>query len=159
MGCLFETVNGLVVCTFCLDDKVKRRLNHPSGYWKRGHFFLTSVSCRLHCSLKNPAVILPALLQKNLLVCPPQRPAGERRTVRGLGTIIVYRALFLDMSVSSAEFGTMVLQIYYFIISFMYKCILFYFQTPIFQQEEAAKEMKEKQKKELEKLKHLDLSE
>ena len=66
---------------------------------------------------------------------------------------------FLDMSVSSAEFGTMVLQIYYFTISFMYKCILLYFQTPIIQQEEAAKEMKEKQKKELEKLKHLDLSE
>jgi len=60
------------------------------------------------------------------------------------------------MSVSSAEFGTMVLQICYFIISFIY---LFYFQIPIFQQEEAAKEMKEKQKKELEKLKHLDLSE
>ena len=36
---------------------------------------------------------------------------------------------------------------------------MFYFQIPIFQQEEAAKEMKEKQKKELEKLKHLDLSE
>ena len=51
-------------------------------------------------------------------------------------------------------YGTANLVFYNFIYLF-----IFYFQILIFQQEEAAKEMKEKQKKELEKLKHLDLSE
>lgn len=99
---------------------------------------------------------MSALLQENLLVCPPQRSAGERRTVRGLGKIIVHRALFLRVCFLCRVwyYGTANLLFYNFIYLF-----IFYFQIPIFRQEEAAKEMKEKQKKELERLKHLDLSE